>query len=97
MSDLDSALAAASHRFRERAGADRVQLHAAAASEDLAVLGQVAHRLAGTAGLYGYRAAGQAAEALEMIVLRTGSLTPEVLEALYRLCLELDEIGEKEV
>ena len=58
-------MAALRLRFRERALADADQLEAALAANDRSQAEKVAHGLAGTAGIFGYRRISEAAAAAD--------------------------------
>ena len=94
MSDLRRALDAARGRFCQRARDDRVQLRAAVAAGDLLSTSSIAHRLAGSAAMYGYPAASEAGEALETVLSQHSSLTCQIIDAVDLLCAELEKLEE---
>lgn len=69
-------------RFRARALEEADQLQAALATNDRAALERVAHGLAGTAGLFGYRAIGEAAAAVDAAFARSDPDAPDAAPAL---------------
>lgn len=68
MEEFERRMAALRDRFVERARADAAALRTAAAKADRAALRQIAHGLAGNAGLFGHAELGQAARALEIVL-----------------------------
>jgi HPt (histidine-containing phosphotransfer) domain-containing protein len=75
-------------RFRVRALHEADQLEAALAGNDRATLERLAHSLAGTAGLFGYRAIGEAAAAVDGAFARgdpdASGAAPDLIEAIRR-------------
>ena len=65
MTPLEKRIAELSARFSAQAGAERDALVAALAAGDRAALLSRAHKLAGTAGMFGFDDIGEAAFALE--------------------------------
>ena len=65
MTPLERRIAELSARFSAQAGAERDALLAALAAGDRATLQSRAHKLAGTAGMFGHDDIGEAAFALE--------------------------------
>lgn len=69
-------------RFRVRALGEAAQLEAAMAANDEAALEWLAHGLAGTAGLFGYRKVGEAAAAMDSAFARGDPDAPDRTSAL---------------
>lgn len=69
-------------RFRTRALDEADQLETALAGDDRATLERLAHSLAGTAGLFGYRAIGEAAAAVDGAFARGDPDAPQAAPAL---------------
>lgn len=97
MSRLASALAKAQARFRGRAASDAAALRGAVADGRSDDLKGVAHRLAGTAGLFGFPAIGTLATSLEIAARNPATTHPavtqaanELAEALERLAMETE-------
>jgi HPt (histidine-containing phosphotransfer) domain-containing protein len=68
MEEFERRMAALRERFVERARADAAALRTAAQDGDMAALRQLAHGLAGNAGLFGHAELGQAARTLEIAI-----------------------------
>jgi HPt (histidine-containing phosphotransfer) domain-containing protein len=73
MEEFERRMAVLRERFVERARADAAALQEAAADGDRVALRQLAHGLAGNAGLFGHAELGQAAKALEIALDQPGS------------------------
>ena len=65
MGDFEDRMAGLRLRFIDRAARDRGAVEAALAQEDRSSLRHLAHGLAGTAGIFGFAAIGQAAQQVE--------------------------------
>lgn len=71
-------------RFRARALDEADQLERALAADDRLALERLAHSLAGTAGLFGYRRIGEAAAAVDGAFARHDPDAPDAAPALIR-------------
>lgn len=94
MNDFDAKMEALRTRFIVRAHRDRVSLNAALAARDYATLRNVAHGLAGMAGMFGYDALGAAASTLEESVeINSGPAgTSGIEDAAHALLILLDQL-----
>ena len=85
-------------RFRERAGRDLELLRRHLAADELAVAAveETAHKLAGTAAIFGFAEVGEAARAVDRIFSAGGRPDREVLEALIARLAEAARRGAAE-
>jgi HPt (histidine-containing phosphotransfer) domain-containing protein len=94
MSDFDTKMEALRKRFIERAHNDRASLYTALATHDFTTVRNLAHALAGIAGIFGYNALGASASALEEKIEATSG--PDdmsgVQDAAHALLMMLDQL-----
>lgn len=93
MSRLEAALATAQARFRLRAGDDAAALRAALRAEREDELLAIAHRIAGTAGLFGFAAIGDLAGLLEAAARDGGFTHPAIAQATHDLAASLERLA----
>jgi HPt (histidine-containing phosphotransfer) domain-containing protein len=92
VSSFESRMAALGERFRQRAIEDAARLRKALAVSDSATLLSLSHGLAGTAGIFGHRDLGDAAEQLE-VAIDEASAPAEIASRCRALLIRLDAVA----
>lgn len=92
MNNPHQELAAIQERYRSRLRTTRDSLTAAITRRDRSMLQQMAHKLGGSAGTFGYSALAQAANSLEELLARD-STESGMIESATEVLFELDQIA----
>lgn len=91
MTDLAERMAAAGNRFRAGCGERAADLRSALAAGDAERIERIAHKLAGAAGLFGFRAVTEQASKLEHRA--ADGMSTALRQATEMFCGELEDLA----